>query len=173
MIADRKKSMMVFSVLIFWCMATLICGCNADQNSKDGLPVETVQIEGVIFNLELALNPEQRAEGLMGRDKIADDGGMLFVFPGEKPYPTELSFWMKNCLVPIDLLFLDSAGKIIAIHEMEPPDSDTPDNQLSVYQSGAPAQFAIEIKGGLASELDLQVGDLIELRFTELLRLAE
>lgn len=147
-------------------------GCDRANESGGQLPVEELQIKGVLFELELALTPEERAEGLMGREKIAKNGGMLFVFPVEPPYPTELGFWMKNCLVPIDLLFLDPSGKVVVIHEMEPPLPGVPDQELPVYRSGAPAQFAIELKGGRAAELGVTIGDVIELRFAELLQMA-
>jgi uncharacterized protein len=160
-----------FSILGFLLLVS--SGCSTGANPDSFPPVEEVQIGSQKFSLELALTPEKRAEGLMGREKIADNGGMLFVFPDHAPYPTELSFWMKNCLVPIDLIFIDPAGKIIAIHEMTPPPPGTPDQELTVYRSGGPAQYAIEIKGGLAAELGLQVGDHVELRFDELLKMAE
>jgi uncharacterized protein len=147
-------------------------GCGRNNEPGVQLPVEELQIKGVLFELELALTPEERAEGLMGREKIAKNGGMLFVFPAEPPYPTELGFWMKNCLVPIDLLFLDPSGKVVVIHEMEPPLPGVPDHELPAYRSGAPAQFAIELKGGRAAELGVAIGDVIELRFAELLQMA-
>lgn len=151
----------------------LITGCSFNGKATEGQGTEEVHIKGVIFKLELALTPEERAQGLMGRETIAKNGGMLFVFPDDELYPAELTFWMKDCLVPIDLLFLDPAGRIEAIHEMQPPPPGTPDEELTVYASGVPAQFAIELQGGRAAGLGLQVGDVIELRFTELLLLAE
>jgi uncharacterized protein len=162
----------VLLVLFLIILATLV-GCGSDPDSESGLPTHTVFIKQKEFQLELALTPEHRATGLMGRTEIAANEGMLFVFPRQEPYPTELSFWMKNCLVPIDLLFLDPAGQIIAIHKMEPQPPDTPDRELISYSSNSPAQYAIELQGGRAANLGLQIGDVIELNFTELLHLAE
>ncbi len=147
-----------------------LCGCSSVPPGSS--QEEEVQIKGVLFKLELALTPEEWAEGLMGRREIAADGGMLFVYPDRPPFPTELSFWMKNCLVPIDLLFLDPDGRVVALHEMEPPQPGTADHELPAYRSGAPAQFAIELKGGRAAELGVTIGDVIELRFEELLKMA-
>ncbi len=161
----------VFLIVLFG--VTILTGCTPSQNAPAGQALEEVRIKGVTFKLELALTPEERAQGLMGRNQIAEDGGMLFVFPDNQHYPAELSFWMKNCLVPIDLIFLDPAGRIVAIHEMEPPPADTPDRELAVYASGAPAQYAIELKGGRAATLGLRVGETIALRFGELLKQAE
>ncbi len=133
---------------------------------------EEVELAGRVFRLELALDDEQRALGLMWRERLADDEGMLFVFPNRDPYPVELGFWMKNCLIPIDVIFINPDGFITAIHEMEPPEPGTPDSELPGYYSNGPAQFAIEIRGGLAAELGLQVGDYIELNRDYLLELA-
>ena len=162
----------IYLLLLIILILISTSGCNRGADPSDLLPVEEVQIKGILFKLEPALTPEQRAQGLMGRDNIAADGGMIFVFPDQPPYPTELGFWMKNCLTPIDLLFLDPDGRVVAVHEMDPPLPGTPDHELPSYQSGVPAQYAIELKGGRAAELGVMVGDLIELRFTELLKKA-
>ncbi len=133
---------------------------------------EDVLLAGRMFRMELALTNEQRATGLMGRESLADDQGMLFVFPDAKPYPAEVSFWMKNCLMPIDVIFISREGKVTAIHEMQPPQPGTPDNELTVYPSNGQVQFAIELRGGLAEELGLRVGDDLELRVDYLIGMA-
>jgi len=133
---------------------------------------EQVILEDRTFNLELALTPGQREKGLMGRDAIAVNEGMLFVYPDEEPYPAKLNFWMKDCLIPIDLIFIDRQGIITAVHEMEPPQPGTADEDLVVYSSERPAQFAIEIKGGLAAELGLRVGDRVKLNIDNLMKKA-
>ncbi len=173
MVHDYCKSMnkiCLFLIVLLVTALVSICGCRSDPAGS--LQTEEVRIKGVNFKLELALTPEERAEGLMGRREIAADGGMLFVFPNQPPFPAELSFWMKNCLVPIDLLFLDPDGRVVAVHEMEPPLPGTADHELPAYRSSAPAQFAIELKGGRAAELGVTIGDVIELRFEELLKMA-
>lgn len=134
---------------------------------------EEVELAGRIFKLELALDDEQRALGLMWREHLADDEGMLFVFPDREPYPRELGFWMKNCLLPIDVLFIGRDGSVTAIHEMQPPEPGMPDEELPGYYSEGPAQFAIEIRGGLTAELGLTVGEKIELRYDYLVGLAD
>ena len=173
MVHDYCKSMNKICLLLVILLVTaLVSVCGRSSDPAGSPQTEEVQIKGVVFKLELALTPEEWAEGLMGRKDIAADGGMLFVYPDRPPFPTELSFWMKNCLVPIDLLFLDPDGKVVAFHEMEPPLPGTADHELPSYRSGAPAQFAIELKGGRAAELGVTIGDVIELRFEELLKMA-
>lgn len=155
------------------------CGVAPGEDSADRVITANnnnyieIEIKGRTFNLELALNDRQRARGLMGRDEIAEDGGMLFVMPPVEPFPAELTFWMKNCLVPIDVIFLADDGAITAIHEMEPPLPGTPDDELIRYSSNGPAQFAVELRGGMASDLGLKRGEYILFPFGTLLDLAE
>ncbi len=165
-----KKINLLFLIVLILISAS---GCDRGVDPSGRQPVEEVKIKGALFKLELALTPDQRAEGLMGREEIALSGGMLFVFPDAPPYPTELGFRMKNCLTPIDLIFLDPTGIVVALHEMDPPLPGIPDHELPVYRSGVPAQYAIELKGGRAAELGVIIGDLIELRFTELIKMAQ
>lgn len=135
--------------------------------------IQPVVLKGQVFLMELAFTPEQRARGLMDRVYLDDNEGMLFVFPPVYPYPRELYFWMKGCLVPIDLLFLDAEGVVIAIHEMQPPCPGTSDEELAIYSSFMPAQFALEIRGGLVSALGVEVGYRVRAPFEQLLEMAE
>ena len=160
---------------------SLFTGCTFNQSDAlspeivaDKKPfTEEVQLKDQLFLMELALTPLQRAQGLMGRKSMADNRGMLFVFSDTDPFPAVLSFWMKNCLMPIDVIFISGEGLITAIHEMQPSLPDTPDEELITYSSIEPVQFAIELRGGLAAELGLQIGDMIELRSDYLLKFAE
>lgn len=101
------------------------------------------------FDIELAITPQQQMLGMMNRTEMDDNEGMLFVFPDVKMR----SFWMKNTLIPLDIIFLDGTGVIKHIHPMATPKDLTP--IPSIY----PARVALEIKGGTAKTLDLKVGD--------------
>jgi len=180
-IQKLKVSFCLVAVIIIFCLAP---GCmeekmdnapadNDGNNGEERPSIESVVIREQYFEMELALTPKQRTQGLMGRENLADNRGMLFVFPAYDPYPTELNFWMKNCLMPIDVIFLDRGGIVTAIYEMEPPDPNISDEEQPVYPSKGPAQFAIELRGGRAAELGLQVGDIIDLRKDFLLQWAE
>jgi uncharacterized membrane protein (UPF0127 family) len=120
---------------------------------------QTVTLGGRTFKLELALDDATRTKGLKGRDHIADDGGMLFVFP----QPRVLSFWMSNCQVDIDVIFMDASGRIVSIRKMTAPDPAVRDDDLPRYGSGYPAQFAIEVQGGLTDKLALKLGEKVGL----------
>jgi len=102
----------------------------------------------------------------MHRDHIPADGGMLFSYPSPRP----LHFWMKNCLVDMDLIFLDASGTVVANHRMtiEPARGNQENesdyhNRLKRYSSGDPAQFAIELQAGQVQRLGLKPGDRIAL----------
>ncbi|MDH3686452.1 MAG: DUF192 domain-containing protein [Myxococcales bacterium] len=130
-------------------------------------PSERVMLRGVAFDLELAADPSKRTIGLMFRDSIDDRGGMLFVFPDVVPR----TFWMRNCLVDMDLLFLDARGRVVAVHEMqaEPlrrPEESEPAylNRLRRYPSGEAVRFAIELKAGTARQLGLRIGTRVDLQ---------
>jgi uncharacterized membrane protein (UPF0127 family) len=127
---------------------------------------ETVWIEiaGEPFELELALDPEARYRGLSRRLSLARNGGMLFA----NPVPGPMAMVMRDCPIAIDVAFLDLGGRVVAIHEMQPEtprrsdeSSATYEARLPVYESGAPAGFAIEVAGGRFPELGLRVGDRV------------
>ncbi|MCW5768738.1 MAG: DUF192 domain-containing protein [Phycisphaeraceae bacterium] len=137
--------------------------------------LERVRIGSKDFYLELAASDPVRMMGLSGRVEIAEDSGMLFVFPDA----TERHFVMRDCPIPIDIIYLDASGKVLSFHEMlpEPPraPSESPDayeNRLKPYPSNGPMQFAIELRGGTIRTLGLQPGATIGMDVERLKRLA-
>lgn len=151
-------------------------GCSNDAGKPSGnadTNIESVKIGGEWFQLELALDGETRFKGLSGRDHIEPDGGMLFVFPRAG----DQRFVMRDCFTDIDIIFLDPAGRITAMHHMpvEPPrdpetepetgvgSTDKYEQRLKRYPSRFPAQFVIELAGGTLERLNLSEGDLIDL----------
>jgi uncharacterized membrane protein (UPF0127 family) len=119
-----------------------------------------VTIKSETFTLELALDDASRLQGLSDRAEIADDGGMLFVFPKE----AVREFVMRRCLVPIDIAFLNAQGEVVWMHAMQvESEPNTPEYRLKRYSSHYPAQFAIELKEGTIRRLGLAQGDRIDL----------
>jgi uncharacterized protein len=175
----KNAALIIFTVI---CAMLFSSGCGAGDITSSpgeeeienavGSELLTVELGGRLFELELALTDEARTQGLMYRDEIAENGGMIFVYPPVEPFPAVINFWMKNCLVPIDVIFLNPKGIITAIHEMQPPDPGMHDDALIRYSSKLPAQFAIELRGGMAAELGLTTGNRIELPMEELLEMA-
>jgi uncharacterized membrane protein (UPF0127 family) len=103
------------------------------------------------FTVELAVTPEQLAQGLMFRRSMPADAGMLFEY--ERPQPA--SFWMKNTLIPLDMLFIAADGRIVNIHERAVPLS------LDPIDSQGPVRAILELNGGTASRLGIKPGDVV------------
>lgn len=101
------------------------------------------------FDIELAETPAQQARGLMFRADLAPDAGMLFVYGAER----HISMWMKNTLIPLDMVFLSSAGEVLRIERWTTPLSERP------IRSGAPSAAVLELRGGTADRLGLRPGD--------------
>ncbi|MEM9975478.1 MAG: DUF192 domain-containing protein [Pseudomonadota bacterium] len=122
---------------------TAAVACQPDQ----------VQIRGDFgqarFSVEVADEPAERARGLMNRPSMPMSAGMLFVYDG----PRRAQFWMKNTLIPLDMIFTDQTGRITHIHENAVPMDET------IIDGGFGVFTVLEINGGLAGELGLSVGD--------------
>lgn len=106
------------------------------------------------LDLEIADDDYQRETGLMYRQKLEKNHGMLFVFPNEQPR----GFYMKNTYIPLDLIFLNSKNKIVSIAKNAKPED------LSTIPSEVPAQYVLEVNAGLADLWNLQVGDSLILK---------
>ncbi|MEO5367903.1 MAG: DUF192 domain-containing protein, partial [Magnetococcus sp. WYHC-3] len=103
------------------------------------------------FDVELAVTPEMQAQGLMYRTAMDPDAGMLFVFNEEYP----ISFWMKNTLIPLDMLFLKSDGTIHHIHHNAKPQDTT--SITALY----PSKAVLELNGGTADTMGIKEGDQV------------
>ena len=110
--------------------------------------------EKVEVRVEVADDLAEQARGLMNRTTLGENRGMLFVYPQER----ELSFWMKNTLIPLSIAFIDSESRIKDIQDMKPLDDEPPS-----YVSADPAQYALEVNRGFFEERGVKVGDRIEL----------
>ena len=132
-------------------LSLLILACAPDQPSAivhraDGATVRVA--------LEVADTPAARERGLMYRSSMAEDRGMLFVFPDE----VEHSVWMRNTLIPLDMLFIAGDGRIVGIHPNAVPLSTA---HASV---GRPSRYVLETNGGWAARHGVRAGDRVEFR---------
>jgi uncharacterized membrane protein (UPF0127 family) len=144
---------------------------------RSGPQMETIIIKGETFHLEIAADETTRTRGLMHRQSIPGDGGMLFIFP----QPEYQSFWMGYCLFDIDIIYLDAQGRVTATHKMKAQPPKREDETVAEYEqrvrrdsypSYYPAQFVIELKGGWLDRLNLRVEDKIALDLPRLKAMA-
>jgi hypothetical protein len=103
------------------------------------------------FEVELAETPAQMTQGLMFRTSLAPDAGMLFDYK----QPTAATMWMRNTLIPLDMLFVDAQGRIVNIHQRAVPQSD------DLIAAEKPVRAVIELNGGTASRLGIEPGDRV------------
>jgi uncharacterized membrane protein (UPF0127 family) len=121
-----------------------------DTTAPSGLRVTHLDVAGHDVMAEIADNGEARQQGLMFRDSLPADHGMLFVYPQEQT----LSFWMRNTKIPLDIAFLTASGAIIDIQHMD-AESD------SLHTSRRPAMYALEMAAGWFADHGVQVGDRV------------
>ena len=144
------------------------------RHPASGLPLEKVTIGSRNFDFEVAATEAAIQRGLGGRSDIPEDGGMVFVFP----FPSNHSFWMRDCLVDIDIAFLDRDGVVVAAYEMkaEPLRGESESEaayfaRLARYPSGPKAHFAVETRAGTNKALGITVGSRIAVDPARLLSL--
>lgn len=118
---------------------------------REVITVETQGGQDYIFEAEMATEEPQQSRGLMYRTQLNNDSGMLFLFPEEE----KRTFWMKDTLIPLDMLFIGHDGTIRHIHHNAKAQDET------LITSEWPALAVLEINGGLAGTLGIKEGDRI------------
>ena len=106
------------------------------------------------YTVEISADPELRAQGLMYRDQLRPATGMLFFFPVDGEY----GFWMKNTMIPLDVIWIDAARKVVHIAPDVPPCRI---EECPSYDPGAPARYVLELAGGESARQGLKVGDVL------------
>ena len=117
------------------------------MRSSDGNPLT--------ISAEVASTTEQLTKGLMNRTRLEQNEGMLFVFP----YVATEAFWMKNTLIPLDMIFINESSTIIKIHHAVPCAADP----CPLYNSEKPVKYVLEINGNLASTYNIEEGSKVEI----------
>jgi uncharacterized membrane protein (UPF0127 family) len=130
--------------LIVW-----LAACAWGQSTAP--PTTALTIGTATVTVEIADDPTERAQGLMNRRTLADDHGMLFVYPDERPR----SFWMKDTPLPLSIAYLDAQGRIVRIADMTPFDT-------SSVPSMRPAMYALEVNQGWFARHGVKVGSSVE-----------
>lgn len=153
---SRGRRAVLFSCLLLALACRSGSSVKPESGRSDlrGSPTVVVPAAGrdVRFRVEVARSPQEHERGLMYRAHLDADAGMLFLFD----HPSLLTFWMKNTLIPLDMLFLDADRKIVGIVENAEPQT------LTARRVEAPAQYVLEIGGGLSARLGIRPGATAE-----------
>jgi uncharacterized protein len=157
-------SAVAFAVALCALAALTGAGCKNSQRMSAGTSAAadavaaqvSVSVTGgrsVPFRVEVARTSPEREQGLMYRDRLAADAGMLFVF--DRPAP--LAFWMKNTFIPLDMIFIGGDRRIVGIVENAEP------RTLSTRRVEGLSKYVLEISGGLSAKLGIQTGAAVDL----------
>jgi uncharacterized membrane protein (UPF0127 family) len=148
----------VLAVLVGVAAGAIGAACKTQQApagaARTAAPTVTIESAGrpLAFRVELAISRDEQARGLMYRQHLDADAGMLFV--NDAPGP--LVFWMKNTLIPLDMIFIGPDHRIVGIVENAEPQTETPRRVDGL------SQYVLEIGGGLASKLGIQAGQRVD-----------
>ncbi|GMU19902.1 MAG: hypothetical protein AMXMBFR13_00060 [Phycisphaerae bacterium] len=129
------------------------------RDRLDAMQTARITVDGQTFEVWLATNRQQREKGLMEvtEEQLAPVSnsvyrGMLFVFPDEQ----DLAFWMLNTITPLDIAYINGAGRIVRTYTMAPLET-------RLYHSVEPARFALEVRAGLFEQLGIAAGDQVDI----------
>jgi len=128
-----------------------LAACGGNPAPPAALPTTQLTLAGKSLSVEIAATPEQQARGLMFRESMPPDHGMLFPFPE----PRTASFWMRNTPLPLSIAYLDSRGVILEIHDMKPFD------ERSIRSTSSQVAYALEVHQGWFRRQGITPGDRV------------
>lgn len=145
-------------VLFFWAvflsLTFTLAACKSESSAPNLYPLEIILQSGapnITFRVERAFSRAEQEKGLMHRESMPANHGMIFTYAT----PQRTYFWMKNTLIPLDMIFVDSGNKIIHLHKGAKPHDLTP------IASGGVVRAAIEVNAGIIDKFGISVGDKI------------
>jgi uncharacterized protein len=138
----------------FGALALAACGGGKGEEGGPRVLIGTGEGE-VAVDVEVADTDDERAVGLMNRESLPDDAGMIFVFPEDHSG----GFWMKDTLIPLSIAFADAGGRILRILDMEPCEADP----CRIYDPAVSYRSALEVNRGAFSEWGVEEGDRLRL----------
>jgi len=138
------------TLLQMFFLASFCAACASAPDAASRGPA--VELRGHRIQVEIAADDASRAHGLMDRASMPADHGMLFVFPDSQIR----TFWMKDTLIPLDMLFFDANRRLVAVQaDAEPCKADP----CQLYPSNTPARYVLELNAGAVAQLGLREGD--------------
>lgn len=152
---QKPSRFSIFSKIFF--ISLTICFLPFVSSAKDQFNKKKISINGKTLVVEIAETSQQHELGLMFREKLGEDEGMLFVF---KNAETRF-FWMKNTLIDLSIAYFDKEGKLIDVQEMK-SGKGLPDHKLPNYPSLGPAKYALEMNKGWFDRNKIRIGSKLK-----------
>ncbi len=151
-----KKVIIIYGALVLLILVIVVLrfrGINLLPNINIGGGNASVTVGNDTFNVEIADEAKEREQGLSNREELSEDTGMLFIFEEKGEY----EFWMRDVNFPLDIIYI-SDNKIVDIMK-----NAKPQNTEIIYKPQAPANYVLEINGGLSDKLEIEIGDEISI----------
>lgn len=153
---DKQRVVVFLSVVFIVLSVFLIIQFTNTAKNDPFYETNFIIINEHVISVELATTPEQRERGLMKRQTLEDNTGMLFIFSEESKY----SFWMKNMNVSLDIIWINSDGEVVYFVKDVPPCTKSP---CQTYTPNIPALYVLEVNPGTIGGLEIQVGTEISI----------
>jgi len=153
----KRSSVMLAMLMLTLCAFT----CDSNRTAPPAAPQDDANAPRIIFadgfgvKVEVADSDDMRAQGLMYRDHLAEDRGMIFFFPQSGEY----AFWMKNTIIPLDMIWIDEGKKVVHVAHDVPPCQADP---CPSYPPGANAKYVLEVAAGVAAKHHVKNGDTLK-----------
>ena len=155
-IRNKELGIRTFKVLIIATVLSFVAVACNNKVPEVLFGRGTVTIAGHVLNVQVAQTAKAQEKGLGGRDSLAENDGMLFVFPT----PGRTAFWMKDTLIPLDFIWIRD-GKVVEITTNVPVELNVPDAALHKYLPSESIDSALEVNAGWAARNNIKVGDSV------------
>jgi len=163
--SNAKKTLFsIFGVMVFILVMGLFAKRSTEirvtrpSNYLEG-DFQELTVGGVSINAVIADTGSKRKNGLSGVSEMGENQGMFFVFNDRGVQP---EFWMKDMLIPIDMLWIDGETVVKIDHNVQPPAPDTSDRELIIYEPGQPVDFVLEVNGGFSKANGISTGSIVD-----------
>jgi uncharacterized membrane protein (UPF0127 family) len=153
------------AALIFFAVSACARDAGAPEAPLTPTPEGAIELRHAsgVLRVEVARTGEERATGLSNRTSLADDAGMLFVYET----PRRPSFWMRQTLIPLDIVWIDAGKRVTQIHADVQPEPGVADGSLRRYVPDSDVLYALELNAGTAARLGIESGDTLQFDVTE------
>jgi uncharacterized membrane protein (UPF0127 family) len=152
----RLAALRRFATIPIAALAAALIACGSTAPTRID-----VHIGGAVIHAEVATTPAARAKGLGGRDSLADEAGMLFIFPTAR----QAAFWMKDMRFPLDFVWISADKRVVELTEnVPPPPPGTADADLTFYKPAGQVQYVVEVNAGVIETAGIRVGDAVSFR---------